>query len=149
VNRPNLCTKHLTETWNNQVQKMISNENWLREAMKHPRGGNVVLATNAKLKQRVRDGTYRACPCGADVLPSPAPAVPPAPRVWFCMGCMGYRFMTNTRSAPTMPYGAPRPAVLAPGVAAPRLMRPAKFDHIRRRWNTNVIRRFGRQLSGS
>lgn len=100
---PRLCYADRSAVWVALLQRRDVVDDWLRNARRHD-SGRVVQANTRQLRNRIRDGTYRACQCGRDVRHYPhsstglaasnAAAIPP-PRVVFCMGCGGHRCQRN------------------------------------------------------
>lgn len=89
---PRLCHVDRRAAWEAVLNQRNIADRWLRRAYK--RDGAIVEANTRNRRRRVRNGTFRACPCGKDVVnprqyPGVLPIQPP-PRPLFCMGCGGY-----------------------------------------------------------
>lgn len=123
---PRYCRPHRREIWQKLLNRRNETDRWLRNAKKLPQTGNTVLAEVEEKRARVRNGTYRACPCGKEVSNA---LVPPAARVYFCMGCGGFETL-QAPGPPTLPLGVP-------GNPALGLRR---FERMYSRWERNLPR---------
>lgn len=144
-----LCHQHREIVGRNLVNRRNEVDTWLRNAKKLAGCGSVVKATDRELRDRAMDGTYRACPCGKDVISwksvaNTTTAVAaamvactnaPGPRVLFCMGCEGYTSI-QMHLLPWVTYPA----------APPHVMLSEEFKKKWSRWKRSLPR-IGRSLA--
>ncbi|KAK5723179.1 hypothetical protein LTR17_013899 [Elasticomyces elasticus] len=118
-----LCHRHRNKKLRELEKKKDANDDWLRNIMLHPRTGNIVQATPARLNQRCAQGTWRACRCGNELDNTTHP------EVLLCMACEGY--MTVIPFAATA-YPPPVPGPAAPpGGALQPMYSPAEVKRFR------------------
>lgn len=142
LGRPDrLCHAHRRDAWLRVKDERDRTETWLRNAWKSrssDRGGftgTIVQAKASQMRNRIRDGTFRACPCGKSIVPwvpfavGTRPNIQPIPRVLFCMACKGFECLR----APAPPAGG---------------LTPAKWDRKFVNYWKNRLPKIGRTLSG-
>lgn len=135
LRNPWTCLRHRGYKWTDLLQKRNETDTWLRNAMKLKASGKVVQAKDLEKRRRVMNGTFRACPCGRDVVPwiSNAAAAAPQPpaRVFYCMACGGY----DCQVLPAVPT---LPLTPAPGVVGSPPITRRQFDRKMSQWRRGL-----------
>ncbi|KAK3619186.1 hypothetical protein LTR56_024185 [Elasticomyces elasticus] len=127
-----LCHRHRNQKLRELEKKKDANDVWLRNIMLHPRTGNIVQATPARLNQRCDQGTWRACRCGNE-LDNTFQV-----EVLLCMACEGTVTVTNF-AASMFPLPVPGPAAPPPGWFQP-MYSPAEVKRFRDKANFKLGR---------